>query len=178
MVKVNLKKGKKSSLKITKVLGLGLLVGSLASCGSNVEYETTEVLDPTQGIVTTVKEMEADRFRITDEEIVATVADSRIIAQYMDGEIDTFTLQEAQLVDADDGGRRRSMRGVLMGGMMGYMMGKSMSTPISQGAYANTDAYNKSATKNNAFKSSATKRTVKTPKKGFGSSKSSRSYGG
>ena len=148
------------------------------ACGGGTEYETTEVLDPTQGIVTEVKEMEKDLFKITDETIVATPADSRIIAEYMDGQRDTFTLEEARLVDAENPTRRRSMNSILMGGMIGYMMGKSMSTPISRSAYANDKAYQKSSTSNSSLRSTASRRTVKTPKKGFGSSKSSRSYGG
>lgn len=182
MTKINLTKVVKTSLKsrsIGMAIGASIMISSLVSCGgSTVENETSTVLEPTQGVITTVKEIESDLFRITDEDIVNTKEDSRIIAQYMDGKIDTFTLAEAQLVDAENPGRRSSMRGVLMGGMMGYMMGKSMSSPISSGAYANNNAYNKSNTANNSLRSTATKRTVSTPKKGFGSSKSSRSYGG
>lgn len=161
--------------------GLLLAVGiavifSLSSCGSS--GSTTEtVYDPTQGIITKVKEIEADLFRITDEEIVPTVAESRIIASYLDGVIDTFTLDEARLEDADNPRRSRT-RGVLMGGMMGYMMGKNMNTPVSRAAYASDDSFKKSQTTNSKLKSSATKRTVTKSKKGFGSSRSSKSYGG
>jgi len=182
MVKIKSSSIVKTTKKIKKaglVFGTALLMTGFISCGDNVEYTSEEVMTPNNGIITEVKETQKDLFKITNEEIVATPADSRIIAEYMDGARDTFTLQEAQLVDADNPGRRRSMNGVLMGGMMGYMMGKSMKTPVSRAAYANDGAYNKSSTTNNSkLRSTATKRTVKTPKKGFGSSKSSRSYGG
>lgn len=164
---------KKSAL----ILGSALFMGSFFSCSSNVEYQETEVLSPTQGVITEVKEVEAELFKITDETLVATKADSRIIAEYLDGVRDTFTLEQAQLVDADNPKRSRT-RGVLMAGMMGYMMGKNMSQGTSRAAYASESAYKKSTTTTNSLKSTASRRTVRTPKKGFGSSRSSRSYGG
>lgn len=168
---------KSIDFKNSLLLAVGFAVMfSLSSCGGS--GSTTEtVYDPTQGIITKVKEIESDLFRITDEEIVPAVADSRIIATYLDGVIDTFTLDEARLTDADNPRRSRT-RGVLMGGMMGYMMGKSMNTPVSRAAYASDDSFKKSQTNNSKLKSSATKRTVKKSKSGFGSSRSSKSYGG
>lgn len=162
---------------IMNVSALALVISLFSSCGGGAEYTTTEVMEPTQGVITEVKEMESELFKITDETLVATKEDSRIIATYLDGQIDTFTLAEAQLVDAENP-RRGPVRGVLMGGLMGYMMGKSMSTPVSSGAYADNRAYQKSMATNQGLKSTASRRTVRTPKKGFGSSKSSRSYGG
>jgi len=154
---------------------------TIISCGggtsSSDEYTTTTEYDPTQGIITEVKETEKDLYKITDETIVATKEDSRIIAEYLDGVRDTFTLEEAQLVDADNP-RRSRMRPLLMGGLMGYMMGKSMSTPTSRNAYATDDAYKKSQANNSKLKSTAKTKTVKNKKSGFGKTKSSKSYGG
>jgi len=166
--------------KTAMVAGSAVLLTGVVACGGP-QYEEKQVLDPTQGVITEVKEIEQDLFRITDETIVPTVDESRIIAEYMDGVRDTFTLDEAKLIEAggSTGGYRGSgMSGVLMGGLFGYMMGKSMSTPINRAAYANQSAYNKSTTTTNSLKSSATRRTVRTPKSGFGGSRSSRSYGG
>jgi len=159
------------------IVGSAFMLSSIVSCGSNVEYQDTEVLSPTQGVITEVKEMETDLFKITDETIVNTKEDSRIIAEYMDGVRDTFTLEEAQLQDADNP-RRRGTRGVWMAGMMGYMMGRNMSQGTSRAAYANDKAYNKSTKATNSLRSTASRKTVRTPKKGFGSSRSTRSYGG
>jgi len=182
MVKIKsqyLKKSVKNLKTATMVIGSAFIMsGLMSSCGDNTEYVTEEVLSPTQGIVTEVKEMQKDKFKITDETVVDTKADSRIIAEYMDGARDTFTLEEAKLVNADNPVRYSSMNGILMGGMMGYMMGKSMSTPVSKSAYANNSAYSKSNSSTSNLKSSAKRSTVKKPKSGFGSSKSSRSYGG
>lgn len=163
--------------KASFILGSALFLSSVFSCGSNVEYQETEVMTPTQGIITEVKEMESELFKITDETIVPTIDDSRIIAEYMDGVRDTFTLAEAELVDAENP-RRRGTRGVLMYGMMGYMMGRSMNQTPSRSAYASDAAHKKSTTSTNSLRSSASRKTVRTPKKGFGSSKSTRSYGG
>jgi hypothetical protein len=182
MVKIKseyLKKSVKNIKTATMVIGSAFMMsGLMSSCGDNTEYATVEVLNPTQGIVTEVKEMQKDKFKITSETVVDTKEDSRIIAEYMDGARDTFTLEEARVADAANPVRRSSMNGILMGGMMGYMMGKSMSTPVSKSAYANNSAYAKSNTSTSNLKSSATRTSVSKPKSGFGSSKSSRSYGG
>lgn len=154
------------------------LWGFFTGGDSGPEYVDEEVLEPTQGIVTEVKEIESELFKITDETVVPTKEDSRIIAEYMDGARDTFTLDEAQLVDANNP-RRSMIRSVVMGGLMGYMMGRSMSTPINRNAYANEQSYNKVKSQSDSkLRQTASKRTVKKPAKGFGSGKSSRSYGG
>lgn len=180
MVTVKFPSSRKISNRIKKAsisLGTVALISSLISCGNSTEYDTTEVLSPTQGIVTKIKEVKQELFKITDEDIVAAKEDSRIIASFLDGEVDTFTLEEARLVEAENP-RRRGMSGILMGGMMGYMMGRSMGTPLNRSAYANDAAFNKSNSTNSKFRSTASRKTVSKPKSGFGSSKSSKSYGG
>ncbi len=154
-----------------------ILLFAFVSCGDSSTQTTEEILSPTQGIVTKVKEMQEELFKITDEEIVNRKEDSRIIASYLDGKIDTFTLDEARLVDADNP-RRNRVSGVLLGGMMGYMMGRNMSQPLSRSAYANDAAYNKSNSANSKFRSTASRKTVSKAKTGFGSSKSTKSSGG
>jgi len=155
------------------LLGTSFFLTGMISCGS----ADSEALSPTQGVVTKVKEIETESFKITDEQIVENKEDSRIIATYLDGKIDTFTLEQASLVD-ESNPRRRSSRGILMGGMMGYMMGKSMSSPMNRSSFASDDAFKKSNTKSSSFKSTAKRSTVNSAKKGFGSSKSTRSFGG
>jgi len=180
MVKIKsaLRSNSKQIIKKSNLfLGTALFASSIFSCGSNVEYQEQEVLTPTQGVITEVKEVDTEMFKITDETVVPAVEDSRIIAEYIDGVRDTFTLAEAQLVDAENP-RRRGMSGILMGGMMGYMMGKSMSQGMSRSAYANDAAFKKSNTTTNSLRSTASRKTVRTPKKGFGSSRSTKSYGG
>lgn len=168
--------------KATMVVGGSLLISGFMACNSGPQYELSETLDPTQGVITEVKEMEKDLFRITDETIVPLKEDSRIIAEYLDGVRDTFTLEEAKLIDTEGQSEthyhRSGMSGVLMGGMMGYMMGRSLSSPINRAAYASQSAYQKSTGASSSMRSTATRRTVRTPKTGFGGSRSTRSYGG
>lgn len=152
-------------------------------------YEQVEIAEATEGVVTSVKEVQAEVYKITDEEIVPTVEESRIIASNLNGTIDTFTLDEVRLVDTtvtdrNDGYyRNRLLRSVVIGGVMGYMMGRTMGSPLSRGSYASDNSYNKSSTATRSrMASTARTRTVSRPtkstKSGFGSSRSTRSYGG
>jgi hypothetical protein len=188
--RVKLKKKRLPAL----VCGMALfgLIG-FSSCSNQTDMDTeyvekTEIVDYTQGLITEVEEVEKDQFKITDENVVATKEDSRIIATYLDGAIDTFTLEEVALVEGEentDGYSRRSgMSSVLMGGMMGYFMGRSLSSPTSRSSYKNTSAYNKAnTTTSSALKSTAKTTTTRTKRpssgsSGHGSGKSTRSYGG
>ena len=155
---------------------------SLSSCSSGgQEYVSETKVELTQGLVTTVEEVEKDLFKIADETVVDKKEDARIIAQYLDGKIDTFTLDEAKLIDASTPGGS-SMRGALLGGVMGYYMGRSLSSPINSSSYKNQSAYQKSQTKTaSTLKSTASRTTVRKPvnsSKGYGSGRSTRSYGG
>lgn len=176
--------------KATLVVGGSLLMTGFMACNSGPQYELSQTLDPTQGVITEVTEVEKDVFRITDETVVPLKADSRIIAEYMDGIRDTFTLEEMKLLETEGQNQNQNqtqtqhhyhgsgMNGVLMGGMMGYMMGRSLSSPINRAAYANQGAYQKSTGSSSSMRSSATRRSVSKPKSGFGGSRSTRSYGG
>ena len=137
------------------------------STSSEVEYE----------------EVETETFKIEDEITLASTEDSYIVAKYMDETIDTFTLQEVQLMASSEGTspRNRSMMRAASYGFFGYMMGRSMSTPVRSSAYMDQKTYDK-VNKNtgNKMRSTATrtKRAKPGGKSGYGSGKSSRSYGG
>ena len=156
-----------------------------------VDYEETTVDTPTEGVITKLEEVESDVFKITDEEVVPTLAESRIIASYMDGAKDTFTVNEIAVVDTtlssdDNNYRRRSgISRVVHYGLIGYMLGRPMGSPMRSSSYANRQSYTKSQAGRTRVASSATTRTVRTPraksssgKSGFGSGKSTKSYGG
>ncbi len=172
----------------TYICGIAVAgIMGLASCssGGSQEYvEETQVQAYTQGVITSVEETEKDLFKITDETVVPQKEDSRIIANYMDGAIDTFTLDEVQLVNAEDstGTRRRSgVRSAITGGLLGYYLGRSFSSPTNRSSYKSADAYNKSQTSNSKLRSTAKTTTVRKPasgSSGYGGSKSTRSYGG
>ena len=165
---------------------------STSSDTVTVQYTDEEVIEPTQGVITHISEMSDEVFKITNEEIIPLKADSRIITTYLTGEIDTFSLAEAALIDTtitdrnDSHYRRGRMGSVMMWGMMGYMMGgRSMGSPLRRSAYASSSAYSKSSTVGRTqMNKTATRRTVRRPsstssrKTGYGSGKSTRSYGG
>lgn len=158
---------------ISAGLGLGLL-----SCGSNTET----VKEPTQGLVTTLTEVSDGDYRIASEETVASVDDSKIILNKLDGTSETITLAEARMMTTADSTKysteeRRAVRRS-SGGFFFFMMYNRMGgfTPRSS-AYVNQTAYNRSASSGSALNSSA--RTTTRTRSGFGKSNtSSRSRSG
>ena len=161
------------------VLG-SMIFGGDDDSGADVTYE--EVVEPTQGLITTVKEVETDLFKIEDEEVVPTPEESRIIANYMDGARDTFTLDEAKLVDAEGGSRRGSIFRAASYGLFGYMMGRRMggSSGIRSSAYVDPKTHQRVASNaGNQLNNSARRTTRAVPgKKGYGGGRSTRSVGG
>lgn len=201
----NFSKRPVQSLK--KGLVLTTIAGTLlfTSCGSNVEYVEEEVVEMTKGVVTTVEEVSPDEFKIIDEQVIEDKDASMVIANYIDGETDTMSLAEVQgdwsggSGSFDSNGeatsptanttsqdttrhyRRRSGIGsIIMYGYIGYMMGRT--TRPNPAAYRNANTYNRVAnTTGNTLNNTATRKTVSKPatgKSGYGSSKSTRSYGG
>lgn len=165
----------------------GYLLYSFFAGGSSddQEYVTEEIAIPTEGLITTVTEVDSSVFKIKDETAVPTVEESRIIAEYMDGAIDTFTLEEAQLyaVNQEEGSRYRgsSIMRAASYGLFGYMMGRSMSSRPAANAYVDQNTYNR-VTNNTGSRIQSTARRTTTSKpsgrSGYGGSRSTRSYGG
>lgn len=160
------------------------LVGAtlLVSCGGGESYEEVEI--PTQGLITTVQEVQTEQYKIADEQTVQDTADSRIIANYLDNTSDTFTLAEARLVQQSGySGHRSGVFTAASYGFFGYMIGRSMMRHRpSSAAYMDQKTYNKvNSTTGNSMRSTASK--VRRPTKsgsrsGFGSGRSTRSHGG
>lgn len=160
-------------------LGLFFLF-RMFSGGGGEDYVEETLEEPTQGIRVELQETEKDLFKITDEELLAARADSRIIVTYLDSSIDTFTIDEVTLSAANDP-RRSMLRTAAIAGLLGYTMGRPMSSGISRSAYANDNAYNKSSTSGRStLRSTARKTTVRKPtaSKSYGGGKSTKSYGG
>jgi hypothetical protein len=152
----------------------------LVSCSDSVTEEQVEF---TQGVITFMEEVTPEQYKIVDEQIVADKAESKIITQYLDGHRDTMSLYEAQVVNQDTSTQQRShYHRTYYGGLMGYYLGRSHSIPPSPGVYQDPNTYNR--VQNNAgstLQRTARRTTVSRPSRsssGFGSSKSSRSYGG
>jgi hypothetical protein len=162
-----------------KALPILALSTMLISCRSS-EQQYEEVQLPTQGLITIVKEVEKDQFKIDDEVTIPDTASSLIIAKYLDKTVDTFTLQEARLMEAQGHHRSGIARAASMG-LMGYMMGRSMSafTP-SPGAYTSPERHAAVASSSgNTMRSTASRVTRPVGgSSGFGSGRSTRSVGG
>ena len=159
------------------------VISNLFFSDSNSEPEYEEVLLPSQGLATILKEVETDLFKIEDEQTLPSTEESIIVAKYMDGLIDTFTLAEARLMAADESSpmRSRSLVRAASFGMFGYMMGRSMSSPINSSAYVDQKTYNRvNKSTGSKLRQTATRTQKVKPggKSGFGGGKSTRSYGG
>lgn len=165
--------------KLILSAALGSSIFYLISCGGS--QTTTEVELPTMGLVTVLKEVETDKFLIDDEITVPDTSQSLIIANYMDGLSDTFTLQQVRLMSSDEGSsRHRGVTSAASLGLMGFMMGRSMGgfSP-SAGAYTSPDKFNKvNNTAGNNLRSTSTRVSRPSGSSGFGSGKSTRSVGG
>jgi hypothetical protein len=153
-----------------------------SSSEDSVTYEEVQV--PTEGLITTVQEVDTNLFKISDEQPVPTPEDSRIIANYMDNTSDTFTLEEAKLVEAegqsDNNYRRSGIVRAATYGFFGYMMGRSMGSRPSANAYVDPKTHNR-VSSTTGSRVTSTARTVSRPttgKSGYGGSRSTRSYGG
>lgn len=153
-----------------------------AQCSAS-DNETWQ--EPTQGVVTTVKEVSPGEYKIADETTVPRVADSRVIVQNLNGEENSYTLEEVKMIQEiapDTSAVNRPFRSA-GSGFFGYlllgrmMMGRSPSA----GAYVNQSAYNKAnSTTGTSLRNSA--RTVSRPGgrsgSNYGGSRSTRSVGG
>jgi len=161
-------------------IGLYIVSGFFRSGDSGSDYVEETLEEPTQGIIVELEETEKDLFKITNEEIIEKRELSQIIASYMDGTIDTFSIDEVRLSAANDP-RRSMLKTAAYAGLFGYMMGRPMGSGVARSAYKSDGAYNKSTSGRNSLRSTARKTTVKRPSsasKGYGSGKSSKSYGG
>lgn len=153
---------------------------TLYNCGGS---NTEEVEIPTQGLITTVVEIEPEQYKIEDEQTIPDTSQSLIIAKYLDGGIDTFTLAEARLVtESGYTGARSGLFTAAGYGLFGYMLGRSM-TSFRPGASAYVDPQTHSRVNNtagNSVRSSAARvsRPSAGSRSGYGSGRSSRSYGG
>ena len=170
----------KNALLILSITTFGLF--ALTSCGGGTQYEEVEI--PTQGLITTVVELEPEQYKIEDEVAIPDTSQSLIIAKYLDGGIDTFTLAEARLIrESGYNGPRSGVFTAASYGFFGYMIGRSMMGGYrpTASAYTDPNTYNRV---NNSTGSTirSTSQRVSRPsarsRSGYGSGRSSRSYGG
>ncbi len=174
--------GQKIKYGIYAAIGLWILYSVFFSSPSSSETEYEEVMLPSQGLATILRETEPELFKIEDEITLSETEESFIVANYLDATSDTFTLAEVRLMEANGTSpRNRSLVRAASYGFFGYMIGRSMSTPVRSSAYMDQKTYDR-VNKNtgNSMRSTAKRTTRAKPggKSGYGSGKSSRSYGG
>ena len=153
----------------------------IPACSS--EYSTTEKVELTKGLITEVKEIEADKFKIIDERVVENKADSRVIAHYLDGTRDTLTLDQASVTKTQDDTKRSHVARTARMGIMGFYFGRSFGVGPNSSAYANQSVYNRSNTSTRSTLSKTAKRTtirkpVRSSRTRTRSTRSTRSFGG
>lgn len=161
---------------------------ALQSCGGDgspriKDGETVTVLESSKGTVTEVEEVEpGDDFKIIDEKIIDEKAQSTAIVHYLDGKIDTVSLQKLKTEEASGNHTNAALKGVLMYSLASSFFNRNLSnTKPNAGFYKNADAYNKSAGLKGDLEKTATSRRVTSPgksSKGYGAGKSFRSHGG
>jgi len=184
-----------SSAMPTKVMASVLLCAMivLQSCSSGEprlkDFSTKSVYQSTQGVETEVEEVEpGDSYKILDERIIDEKEDSRAIVHYLDGETDTLSL--AVVKNANDSttyGRRHryigaGMRYMLFNSLAGSYFRNNLNhvTP-DPGVYKDRATYNKTNGLKTNLQQTGLKRTVNVPKgasRGYGKSRSFRSFGG
>lgn len=169
-------------LQLRKFIPALTLIGGLyfAQCSAS-DNETWQ--EPTQGVVTTVKEVSPGDYKIESEEPVSTVAESRVIVENMEGETTTYTLDQVKMIQQmvpDTAAVNRPFRSAGMG-FFGYMMLGRMMTRPSAGAYTSPQAHQQ-ATSRTGSALTRTSRTVSRPGArstgGYGGNRSTRSVGG
>ena len=126
--------------------------------------------DFTKGVITTLEEVEKEKYTIVDEQIVPKKEDSRVIVRRLGGAIDTMTLAQAQNIANNDPtvdkehyrSGSSGMGNILMWGVMGYYLGRRTSTPINSGVYKNQQTYQKVNSTTNA-QAMQSRKTVSRP---------------
>ena len=171
---------------------------ALGACGSPANRgEDVDRLfeDVNQGIVTEVREVAPDEWRIADERVVDDSTNSRVIATGLDGVTDTFTLEELRqrdgLAAADTtggNGQRQYRRSgfftpILFYGLFGSRFGRSFGRPSGvgprPGAYVNQSAYNRvQSTAGSRLRAPGSSARPSGGRSGYGAGRSTRSFGG
>lgn len=173
-------------------VAVAAMLGTQMSCGSDnngSDWEEVTVVEPTQGVVTTLEETQSGEFVIADEQTVPHKDSSRVIIKRLDGTVENLTLAQARgLVQPQDTTAQHTnshtsvvhhhgggMGHVLWWGAMGYMMGRSFGSPVQSNVYRNGVANTSTM---NSLRSTAVSRSVMRPvsgKSGFfkGSGRSS-----
>jgi hypothetical protein len=195
---------RKNGNRYAAALSFGLFM-ALTACNFEQPEQLSEEVVLSQGIQTSVAEVLPDSFLITDEVIMTNPDSSRVVAEYLDGRVDTVYVKEIQEQHNHyHGGGSSFLMNYLFfraitGGYMGYHFGRPYNYTPNSRYYRNQSTYNrvrnttgsnitntmrrKPGSSSRGVGSSGTSRTKTTRpssgRSGYGrSSGSSRSYGG
>lgn len=120
-----------------------------------IDYEQQEVAEivyinePAKGVVTTIQEVEPNRFVVVNEQVISKRAASEIVVKYLNGATAYYSLDEAKKLikpadqrAATDTTLRQhlhqptaSLGYLIMGSLSGYLLGKDMAYPLNPNVY-------------------------------------------
>lgn len=168
---------------------LAVLIAGTASCSSDPdlahfkEATTKNITESTQGVITTIKEIAPGEYKITDEKVIDSKEGSYVTVENLNGSKDSTSLQSLK-----DPSHSRSFFGtyavsrLLMGSLAGTFFNRNMSSvSVDPTNYSNSQAYNNSQKLKGNMANTARVRPVTMPSsgsKGYGASRSFRSFGG
>jgi hypothetical protein len=172
-----------------------LLIGSffMQSCSSGdgsphfKDTEEIEVKTTSQGVISELEEVDpGNKYKVINEEIIDDKSASMAIVHNLDGTTDSLSFDELDGLEKEgesNGSRRHSyLRPFLMGTLAATYFNRNYNrTSLDPNRYKNTGAYNKSKGMRSTLGSTASTRRVTVPgkgSKGYGGSKSFRSFGG
>ncbi len=129
-----------------------IMVGAsvLQSCGGDgspriKDGKTSTIYESTKGTVTEVEEVQpGDDFVIIDEKIIDEKERSTAIVHYLDGKVDTLSLQKLREEKYAGNHSHSALRGVLMYSLASSYFNRNLAnTTPNSSYYKNTYAYNK-----------------------------------
>lgn len=173
--------------KVLNSLFIALFFGLiLQSCSSGdgspkfKDFEEIEVRETNQGVISEIDEIEpGDTYTVIKEEVIDKKADSKAIVHNLNGSTDTLSFAK---MNESGQSTRSGLRPFLMGTLAASFFSRNMgASTLNPSNYKSTDAFNKSKGMRSSMLSSASTRKVKVPgkkSKGYGQSKSFRSFGG
>ncbi|WP_340198899.1 hypothetical protein [Ascidiimonas sp. W6] len=181
-----------NALELSKKLALAGLFSSmlvLNSCFSDngepriKEYDEKTVYESTKGIITEVEEIEpGNDYRVLDEKIIDDKSKSIAIVHALDGSIDTLSIAKIESDKQESNRHHSALRPILYYTLASSLFRNNLGSVAPNSKYYKTQsAFNKSTGLKNDLQSTATRRTVRTPKassSGYGKGKSFRSFGG
>jgi hypothetical protein len=169
-----------------------IFIGSffMQSCSSGdgsphfKDAEEVEVKTTSQGVISELEEIDpGNEYKVINEEIIDDKAASMAIVHNLDGTTDSLSFDKLEK-EGSSGSKNShsSLRPFLMGTLAATYFNRNYNrTTLDPNKYKNPGAYNKSKGMRSTLGSTASTRRVSVPgkgSKGYGGSKSFRSFGG